>query len=145
MDLTVFIEGIEALEELMPSVLSFVNKVHPGSDQETQKAATAVALTSSVLTSVGVAASTVEQLKSGIQAAASAPTVTHCPNGYRTATNRAAAGVQARATALRSGSGCRRSARSRASVGLARLHSQPMPCDMQHRRRAFNRPSQVSR
>jgi hypothetical protein len=96
MDLTVFITGIEALVELMPSVISFVNKVHPGSGQETQKATTAVALTSSVLTSVGVAASTFEQLKSGIQAAASAPTVT--PTA--TASEPAAAGVGAATSTL---------------------------------------------
>ncbi len=91
MDLTLFIEGIEALAELMPAVQSFVNKVHPGTGQETQKANTAIALTSSVLTSVGVAASTFEQLKSGIQAAASAPIVP--PTA--TASEPAAAGVGA--------------------------------------------------
>ncbi len=73
MNLTAFIEGIEALEQLMPSVLSFVNKVHPGADQAAQKAATAVAITSSVLTSAGVEASTVASLQAGVQAAASAP------------------------------------------------------------------------
>jgi len=90
MDLTAFISGIEALVELMPSVISFVNKVHPGSGQETQKATTAVALTSSVLTSVGVAASTFEQLKSGIQAAASAPILTQTATASEPATSTAA-------------------------------------------------------
>jgi hypothetical protein len=73
MNLQLIIAAIQALETLMPSVQSFVNTVHPGANQATQKANTAVALTEAALTSAGIASSTFAQLRPAIVASVSAP------------------------------------------------------------------------
>jgi len=72
MNLQLFLAAINALEELMPPVLSLVNAVHPGDGQQANKVNTAIATTSAVLQSVGVAASTFDQLKPAISAIVSA-------------------------------------------------------------------------
>jgi hypothetical protein len=96
MNLLAIIQGIQALEQLMPTVLSFVNTVHPGDNQASQKATTAVAMTEAALTSAGVAAETYAQLRPGIVAAAQAPLT--IPRITPTATAQAPAAVGADAS-----------------------------------------------
>jgi hypothetical protein len=69
MTLEEIIAAIQALETLIPAVISCVNAIHPPTTSAPTRAVAALNMTSGALTAAGMVAGTVEALKPTIQAA----------------------------------------------------------------------------
>jgi hypothetical protein len=72
MNLSEILACIQAFETLLPSVISFVNVVHPQTDAAPTRATTALQITGAAVASLGVAAETYQALNGAVTAAVAA-------------------------------------------------------------------------
>lgn len=69
MNLLAIIEAIQALEQLVPAVTSFVNKIHPPTTDQPTRADAALTMTNNALQAAEIGAETIQALQPTIQSA----------------------------------------------------------------------------
>ena len=69
MNITAFLEALEALSNLLPAIGAFVTLVHPGDGQEANRVATAITTANAGLQLAGATAETIASLHPTIAAA----------------------------------------------------------------------------